>query len=420
MRGMFRSSLARSERGSVAIITAMVLICIVGSVGLVIDVGYARSEKIVLQTVAEAAAIAAAEHLPNDPAAAKAAAIAYAKKNYPASVSNVVKESDVEFGDYEAGVFTPRTGGSSLRVTASRTRAKGNQLGTFLIGALGYHDWNVSAQATVLAGKGMPLCIILLHKDKSDAFDIDGGAEINAPGCQVTVNSRHSGALEVSSGARVNLASLNIVGGADISSHATVNPRPVTGAAPAVDPYASLAPPVNNNCGGTDDIDGRDTTLYPTKAFCNGLEIDDAVVTFMPGIYVIKDELTVKSGGHIKGTDVMIYLQGDGSDMFFYSGSSFELTAPKTGPYAGIVLWSDKANDNDHDFYSKIKASAQGTIYTPNSQIEFEDNVVWESDCIRIVAAYLELDNDSKYKGQNPDANCDNNIYESEGIKLVR
>ena len=410
----------RDTGASVAMFTALILIGIVAMVGLVIDVGYARSEKVVLQTVAESAAIAAAEHLPNNPDLAKAAAVEYAYKNYSTSIPNVVTESDIEFGDYEGGVFTVRSGGSAMRVTASRTKAKGNEVDTFLIGLLGRHHWDISAQAITLAGKGAPLCIILLHPDHNDAFDIDGGAEINAPGCAVNINSKNSESLEVSSGAVVNLASIKVVGGTDIRSGATVNPTPITGAAAAADPYASLTAPVNNNCGGVADIDGVDTVLTPTKAFCNGLTIDDATVTFSPGVYVIKDEFTVKSGGHIKGDGVLIYLQYDGSDMFFYSGSSFELTAPKTGPYAGIVMWSDKANNNDHDFYSKILARAEGTIYTPNSQIEFEDNVVWETDCIRIVAARLELDNNSRYKGQNPDANCDNNIYEAEGIKLVR
>lgn len=118
----------------------------------------------------------------------------------------------------------------------------------------------------------------------------------------------------------------------------------------------------------------------------------------------------MRGNSTLKGDDVLICLEGDGSDMFFRSGTSFEVSGRTTGPYAGLVLWSDDDNDNDHDFYSKMGLKAMGSIYTPNSQIEFEDNVVWETDCISIVARELELDNDSVYKSADPSVNCPYNI----------
>ncbi|TGE01930.1 hypothetical protein [Methylobacterium nonmethylotrophicum] len=210
-----------------------------------------------------------------------------------------------------------------------------------------------------------------------------------------------------------------VTGGVHKSSSARVTPTPITGAKAVDDPYAALSPPTNAKCGGQKLIRGGTTTIDPDLAFCSGLTIDDARVTFKPGVYVIKGEFTLSNGASIFGDSVLIYLEGAGSDIFFHSNTSFELKASKTGPYAGIVIWSDRRNTNDHDIYSRFGAYAEGTIYAPSSQVEFENKTVWEAPCIRIVVARLELDNDSRYHASNPAAKCSNNIYGAKKPKLV-
>lgn len=409
--------LCRNRRGGVAILIALLLPLFVGVMGLVIDVGLAYAEKNALQSSADAAALASARHIAAaDAPAALATAQLYAGKNRR-GVANLVAPAEVEFGNWADGVFSPGGTVNAIRVTASRTAAKSNAIKTVFAGMFGLPAWDLSASA--VATMATPLCILVLHPTHYDAFDIDPYAQIEAPDCTVQVNSRDRGALELGIHSYVNVKSIRVVGGVDKASSASVSPAPVTGATAVADPYASLAPPTNTNCGGAQLIRNTTTVITPTFAFCKGLVIDAATVSFQPGIYVIKGEFTLRNGAAITGTDVLIYMEGAGHDLFFFSRTSFDLKAPTTGPYAGIVLWSDRANTNDHDIYSKFGASASGTIYTPSSQVEFENNVEWEADCIRIIAARLELDNNSRYKASNPSSRCTNNLGGS-GPKLVR
>lgn len=405
------------RRGGVAILIALLLPLLVAVLGLVIDVGMAYAEKNALQTSAEAAALAAAGHIASaDRIAALATAQTYAGHNRP-GVTNLVSARELEFGNWDAGSFTPGGTINAVRVTASRTAAKNNALHTFFAGMFGLSSWDLSA--TAIATAPNPLCILILHPTHGDAFDVDPGAQIDAPDCTVQVNSRNRGALELGDSSYVNVKSIRVVGGVDKSAGASVSPAPVTGAVAIADPYAAIAPPTNTNCGGADRIKGGTVIITATFAFCRGLVIDDATVTFLPGIYVIKGEFTLLNGAAINGTDVLIYLEGAGHDLFFHRKTSFDLKGPTTGPYAGMVIWSDRANTNDHDIYSKLGASASGTIYMPSSQLEIENNVEWEADCIRIVAARLELDNNSKYKSTKPGRSCTNNLGMAKA-KLVR
>lgn len=410
-------SLVTSQRGAAAIVLALVLPMIIGIIGLVIDVGLAYSEKNALQSSAEAGALAATRHIGTvNRSGAAATAANYAALNRP-GVPNLVEAAEVQLGHWESGVFSASGAINAVRVTASRTSSKSNALKTFFAGLFGLKVWNLSSSAIATASS--PTCILILHPTHYDAFDVDPYARIDAPECTVQVNSNDGGALELGSNSYVNVKSVRVVGGVDKSASAFVSPTPITGVQAVADPYATLAPPTNNTCGGASLIKNITTSISPVFAFCNGLVIDAATVTFQPGIYVVKGSFTLRNGAAIDGTGVLIYMEGAGHDLFFYSHTSFDLKAPTTGPYAGIVLWSDKNNTNDHDIYSKFGASASGTIYAPKSQVEFENNVEWEADCIRIVVARLELDNNSKYKAIDPNTRCTQNISGT-GARLVR
>jgi Flp pilus assembly protein TadG len=96
----------RAERGSVAVIVAILLPVIVAIAGLVIDVGSWYETKAQLQNAADAAALAGAEDLPGSPGSAAAAAQTYAGYNVSgATVTSV----------------TPYNGDSSqIQVTVSK------------------------------------------------------------------------------------------------------------------------------------------------------------------------------------------------------------------------------------------------------------------------------------------------------------
>lgn len=400
------TAFVRERSGSALAIFAIALPVMIGFIGLSVDVALAYDEKNLLQSSAEAAALAAVRHVSDaDRNTMLLVAQNYAGRNR-SGVARLVDASEVESGKWTRGAFAAGISPDAVRVTVSRTAAKNNALKTYFAHLFGLPAWNLSASAVATV---TPVCILLLHPTHVDAFDVDPGAQIDAPDCAVQVNSSNSGAVELGTDSYVNVRSMHVVGGVAKTPTAIVHPAPVTGVAAMTDPYRSLAPPANGTCGGPKLVT-RDSVISPTFAFCGGLTIDGAKVTFAPGNYVIKGSFTLRNGAAITGDGVLIYMQGAGHDLFFYSRTSFDLKASRTGPYAGIVLWSDRANTDDHDIYSKFGASAEGTIYMPSSQIEFENNVIWEADCIRIIAARMELDDKSRYKAADPSVHCANNI----------
>ncbi len=82
---------------------------IFGMMALVIDVGQLFVVKSELQSAADAASLAAAEHIDN-PSQAIAAAQQWAQENHPGGGGLIVLPSDVEFGKWDAttGTWVPR------------------------------------------------------------------------------------------------------------------------------------------------------------------------------------------------------------------------------------------------------------------------------------------------------------------------
>ena len=147
--GTFGEWTRRDDRGVASIVVGMSLVLLFGMVALVVDVGQLYQTKSELQNAADAAALAAAEHIDN-PSVAIAAAQQWAQENHEEGGSLVVLPSDVEFGTWDntLDVFVP--GGSpadAVRVTARRTDARGNPVEHSFAGAIGNPESDVVASA---------------------------------------------------------------------------------------------------------------------------------------------------------------------------------------------------------------------------------------------------------------------------------
>ncbi|ESR25661.1 VWA domain-containing protein [Lutibaculum baratangense] len=173
-------------------------------------------------------------------------------------------------------------------------------------------------------------------------------------------------------------------------------------------------------------------TLSP-GTYCGGLHIHrDAVVHLMPGVYVIKDgPLIVGPGGPVckggenddddddddegegchrlehgatlKGDNVAFYFTGDlgknpvygDSMMRFEPASVVEISAPKDGPLAGILLFEDRnmAPNLRYEVLSVKARKLVGTIYLPRGRfvVDTDEDVSQDSAYTAIVANRLML-----------------------------
>jgi hypothetical protein len=126
------SFVRRDERGQAIVLMTLSLVVIMGMAALVLDVGNWYHTKRRLQGTADAAALAGAQLLPNDPSGAQSQALAYANKNGGdvasgnITVSSTVLPNDtisVRARKTEAGIFSGILGIVSADIDA-RAKAR--------------------------------------------------------------------------------------------------------------------------------------------------------------------------------------------------------------------------------------------------------------------------------------------------------
>src|SRR6266545_5560160 len=117
----------KTERGQTFVLTALAMVMLCGMAALVLDVGNWFRDKRRLQGTSDAAALAGAQQLPDDPSGAKTMALSYANQNGgDVAGANIVITSVYEANDTIAvkaerndpGIFSRVLGKTSAHITA--------------------------------------------------------------------------------------------------------------------------------------------------------------------------------------------------------------------------------------------------------------------------------------------------------------
>ncbi len=129
------------ERGQVVIIVALLIVSLVGVLALAVDVGSMYQERRHVQTVADSAALAGAQDLPEEPGEAVQTAIAYAALN-----GVTITESDVVLSN----TYLPSD--SPFEFDTIRVNPTGIDAQLFFAPVLNIDSATVNAAATAVAG----------------------------------------------------------------------------------------------------------------------------------------------------------------------------------------------------------------------------------------------------------------------------
>ena len=114
------------------------------------------------------------------------------------------------------------------------------------------------------------------------------------------------------------------------------------------DPLSYLTPPVG--------------TIYPPTTLNSG------TTNFAPGIYVISGgNLTINGTATVTGTGVTFYFT-NGATISVSGNASLQLTAPTTGPYAGILFFQDP-NDTNPPLLGGVGNVLSGVLYFPKAPL---------------------------------------------------
>jgi len=342
------------QRGQTTIVIALGIFTLCGMAGLAADVGTLFRVKRILQTAADAGAIAAAaEARYGDD---NAAALAIATLNGVTNGSN-------------GYTVTESITASGYRVVASQSAP------TFFMKVFGLNSMSVSATAVANNGPASG-CIYALDPSGVD-IGMTGSGSLNLPDCGIVINSASSNALNVTGSGSITAESVGIVGNYKVTGSGTISPHPVTGIAPAADPLAYISAPAwtSSSCLSDPHFTGSTShSIGPTISggtVCyNGLNnTGSGSLTLQPGVYVINGSMSSTGSGSISGTGVTVYLAPPNGSLSLTGSGSLTISAPTTGAYNGILFYEDRTDTNIMKVTGSGSSNLQGIFYAPNAAL---------------------------------------------------
>lgn len=405
------SRFIRKEDGVVAVLFALLLPVLIGGVALGVEMGLWFLQRAKLQHVADSAAYSAAMRLSVGGTTAQAQATAAA----------IVAQGGFDtVNDVTVAPLGIDTAADPDRVTVTLTRDQERFFTRIFLPA----DPAVSVRA--VAEYAVPVteapeigCFQALAASGADTFEFRPNAQLRLPSfCDVIVNSVSGGAYRDRGNNLLEAGCLRLRGSSSVSgtmilANCSNTPRINTGIN-YPDPYASLAAPSSlGTCITNPDVGstGATTQLDPSASggvlrYCNGLFLTGSV-TFLPGLYVIEGAAMQAASG----ASVTVSTP-NGATFFFRNGAApnfgttfrGSLTAPTTGPYAGVLMFGPTTAPFVFDATTAPVRTMTGGIYAPSAAVRFSGTSGTASlGCFQVVASTIFLNDSSLVRVVCPD-----------------
>jgi Putative Flp pilus-assembly TadE/G-like len=386
-----------SETGTVLPLAAMGMTAMIGFMGLALDAGALYNHRRVMQTAADAGALAGASEI------------------YRAKIGMVTSSSQTATAE---NGFTHGTGG--VTVTVNHPPTSGFYVGdaryaevlisqpspTYFMQLFGFDSVSVPARAVAGVGANGKNCVYVLDPSMPAAYQGESSAILDAS-CGVIVNSNNSRAITVSSSSVLQATSVSTTGNYQLNSSGRITPTPNVAVPPEPDPLAYLQPPSTAGCTMTGfHVTSGTTTLSP-GVYCRGFSIvNNARVILRPGVYVIKGGgINLQSNAILEGTGVTIFItEGAGfpyGTLSFQSSTQVRLTAPTEGPYAGILFYQDPTAgtpNHSHHWESSTNSYFEGTLYFPTQQLRLHSSTTLDARYTLIVARTISMESSANFK----------------------
>jgi Flp pilus assembly protein TadG len=377
-----RRRLKQRLSGQTFLLVSVALVVLLGMAALAVDVGDLWTTRRLMQSAADAGAVAGADEV----------AIGGTSTAITAAAKDAASHNGFADGGTRPGttntitvaVHNPPTSGpysansNAVEVDVSQTQP------TYFMKVLGMRSVPVSTTAVaVTLGSGS--CVYSLDPSASGATTVGGTAAVSSA-CGLYDNSTSSSALIVSGGGTITAPLVGVVGGTTVNGGGST--PPTTGIAQFGDPLAYIAAPTfdSSSCSSfhTQNISGAITA---PQIYCGGIHINGGnTVTFGAGLYVIDGGgITIDGGATVSGTGVTFYLtgaNGTGSSAKNYSGVSINSTAtvnlssPCDGAASGIpgmLFFQDRSITNGaaSSFNGAAGSTFNGGIYFPTTPVSY-------------------------------------------------
>jgi hypothetical protein len=389
MIAMFFRRFRADCNGNTAMIFGLATIPIFGIAGAAVDFTTANSARTAMQ------------------AAADDSALAVAKEAYKLSLNQISQKGSDYFNanfrrsSTKIGQVTTTYDPSKSTVTVT---ANGTVKAAFMQ-LIHVSQMPIGARAIAIAANDGMGCVLSLSGTASGATTISGTADVHLKGCDLYDNSGDTSALTTSGSGHLSARFVGVVGGVSGKAGITTNEGLATGISPIPDPYADASFPSFSGCDYHNYNVKNDTTLSAPKVFCNGLSVNaGATLTLNPGIYYIdRGSFTVNGGATVKGTGVtIVFTSSTGSNYATASingGANVSLTAPTSGPTAGIVFFGDRKAPAGTVF--KFEGGATqvftGALYLPKGDVSFAGGADTTTGCTKLIGNTVKFTGNTNF-----------------------
>src|SRR5579871_2985988 len=384
--GRFRDT----QSGNYLITTALLMPMLIGCVGLAIDAGLWFEVQQVMQSAADAAAFSAATAVGNgDPVnEANAIAASYGFQNGVNGVMVLVNRP-------------PKSGRRTTSTDAIEVVLQQPQSSVFS-GLWLSKPTMVSARAVAVASAGYG-CLVALDRNAGGAITVQGNPRVVLIGCSIYDNSADPAALIVGGSASIDALSVNVVGGISGATKITAVAGVRTGTTPLADPYGTLSLPGFDGCDQKGFV-AKSVVLTSPGVYCGGMTLNGgAAVTLAPGVYYLDGGgLTIAGGASLTGNRVtLVFTSSSGTDWAkatINSDAVINLTAPTSGPTAGIVILGDRNMPLGTQF-KLTGGSSQifaGAIYLPRAAVTWAGGSNSSNKCTEVIVDTISFSGNSR------------------------
>ena len=366
----------RSRLGTVAVMTAVCLMMVLGFVAVAIDGGLLLDNERRVQSAADMAAFSAAEDLylnarvnkgldVNGTAAAKALAVTTAN-GFPPPIVNIPPLS---------GPFMGKPGYVEVIVTTEQKRYFSRIWGT--------GDMPVSARA-VAEGRWSPIKVGILVLDPTahGSLTDNGGGLLSVLGVPTIVDSNAADAVTTTGNGTISTSELDVTGVPGTSGSGNILGPIYNGQDPMPDPLKYLPEPDPSTMVVQSDknvhASGSQTLNLQPGVYNGGITVSgQASLNMAPGIYYMNGGgFSFTGQGSLNAQGVMIVNNPfSNSDVVNINGSGSVILTPLTdGIYAGISIWQTRSSTNTVYVAGNGGQTITGTFYVAGGTLNVTGN----------------------------------------------
>jgi len=386
------------RRGAVLIWSVMVMGLLIAIVGWGLDWGLGALVAHQLQNAADAAALAGAQKVRTDQAAARDLAIDVAAANQVARDAVDLDRNDLNdaAGDIVLGrfdrdtqIFEPNAGSpNAVKVVARRTAGSNDGTLPLLFGPIyGVPTIEVEREAIAMVGGGTGAGLIALNYTEKCGLDMSGTVTLQVNDGDVQVNSDNTKAFCANGTPVINAPVVNVKGEEWFSGNPDLAGELNTGAPQIPDPLAWLPEPTYDPAAdlGTISLTGGNVLTINPGYYSGGISQNNGSLTLNPGIYIVGGTgLNVTGTSNFTALGVMLYVTG-GRPKYAVdlSGTgNIRITPPDPGnpdpayqyegatTYEGVSIFQARDNVHNSRIIGTNLLELEGTLYFPSNHLE--------------------------------------------------